>query len=150
MDAPTYPPPSDERTQTMKRMKRPVAPLAVVAFGLLLPAVMLAQKTSFDLRQDPWTSPRSRRTRRRTARKSAIHSSTSGIVDSIDAELTAKGLTKNDANPDVTVIYHVAFDKKQDITTYSTGMALRSLRLRLGRRAGAAPKCACARSSRAR
>ena len=40
----------------------------------------------------------------------------------IEAELAAKGLTAAAANPDVTVTYHIAFDKKQDITAYSTGM----------------------------
>ena len=43
------------------------------------------------------------------------------IVAAIEAELAAKGLTKNDASPDIVVVYHVAFDKKQDITSYSTG-----------------------------
>ncbi len=43
------------------------------------------------------------------------------IVAAIETELAAKGLTRNDATPDVVVVYHVAFDKKQDITTYSTG-----------------------------
>ena len=33
----------------------------------------------------------------------------------------AKGLTKADADPDVYVVYHVAFDKQKDISTYSSG-----------------------------
>ncbi len=43
------------------------------------------------------------------------------IVSAIDAQLAAHGLTKTDAKPDVTVVYHIAFDKKQDISAYSTG-----------------------------
>ena len=43
------------------------------------------------------------------------------IVAAIDTELGAKGLTKATANPDVFVIYHVAFDKQKDISTYSSG-----------------------------
>jgi len=43
------------------------------------------------------------------------------ISAAIDSQLAAKGLTKNDAKPDVTVMYHVAFDKQKDITAYSTG-----------------------------
>ena len=45
------------------------------------------------------------------------------IVAAIEAELAAKGLTKSDANPDVFVVYHVAFDKQKDISTYSSGYA---------------------------
>lgn len=43
------------------------------------------------------------------------------ISAAIDSQLAAKGLTKNDAKPDVTVMHHVAFDKQKDITAYSTG-----------------------------
>ena len=43
------------------------------------------------------------------------------IVAAIDAELAAKGLTKVESNPDVFVVYHVAFDKEKDISTYSSG-----------------------------
>ena len=35
--------------------------------------------------------------------------------------MAAKGFTLSDASPDVFVVYHVAFDKQQDISTYSTG-----------------------------
>jgi Domain of unknown function (DUF4136) len=43
------------------------------------------------------------------------------IVSAIESELAAKGLTRADANPDVYVVYHVAFDKEKDISTYSSG-----------------------------
>src|SRR5512145_3379391 len=43
------------------------------------------------------------------------------IVAAIDAELAAKGLTKTESNPDVFVVYHIAFDKQKDISTYSSG-----------------------------
>jgi len=42
------------------------------------------------------------------------------IVNAIDTQMTAKGFTKS-ANPDVFVIYHVAFDKQKDISTFSSG-----------------------------
>ena len=45
------------------------------------------------------------------------------IIAAIDAELAAKGLTKSESNPDVFVVYHTAFDKQQDISTYSSGYA---------------------------
>ncbi len=43
------------------------------------------------------------------------------IIAAIDAQLAAKGFTKTDSNPDVFVVYHVAFDKQKDISTYSSG-----------------------------
>ena len=43
------------------------------------------------------------------------------IAAAIDTELAAKGLTKATANPDVVVVYHVAFDKQKDISTFSSG-----------------------------
>ena len=43
------------------------------------------------------------------------------IVAAIDTELAAKGFTKSESNPDVFVVYHVAFDKQKDISTYSSG-----------------------------
>ena len=43
------------------------------------------------------------------------------IVAAIDTELAAKGFTKTESNPDVFVVYHVAFDKQKDISTYSSG-----------------------------
>ena len=43
------------------------------------------------------------------------------IVAAIESELAAKGLTKSDAAPDVTVVYHIAFDKQKDISAFSTG-----------------------------
>jgi Domain of unknown function (DUF4136) len=42
------------------------------------------------------------------------------IIAAIDAQLAAKGLTKS-ATPDVAVVYHVAFDKQKDISTFSSG-----------------------------
>jgi Domain of unknown function (DUF4136) len=43
------------------------------------------------------------------------------IVAAIDAQMAAKGFTKAEANPDVFVVYHVAFDKQKDISTFSSG-----------------------------
>jgi Domain of unknown function (DUF4136) len=43
------------------------------------------------------------------------------ILAAIDSELGAKGLTKSESNPDLFVVYHVAFDKEKDISTYSSG-----------------------------
>jgi hypothetical protein len=43
------------------------------------------------------------------------------IVAAIDSAMAAKGFTKATANPDVYVVYHVAFDKQKDISTFSSG-----------------------------
>jgi hypothetical protein len=43
------------------------------------------------------------------------------IVAAIDAQLAAKGFTKTETSPDVFVVYHVAFDKEKDISTFSSG-----------------------------
>ena len=43
------------------------------------------------------------------------------IANAIDAAMAAKGFTKSEANPDVFVVYHVAFDKQKDISTFSSG-----------------------------
>ena len=45
------------------------------------------------------------------------------IVAAIDAQMAAKGFTKSETNPDVFVVYHVAFDKQKDISTFSSGYA---------------------------
>jgi hypothetical protein len=43
------------------------------------------------------------------------------IVAAIDTELAAKKLTKVEADPDLFVVYHLAFDKQKDISTFSSG-----------------------------
>ena len=43
------------------------------------------------------------------------------IVAAIDSAMAAKGFTKATGNPDVYVVYHVAFDKQKDISTFSSG-----------------------------
>ena len=43
------------------------------------------------------------------------------IIAAIESELTAKGLTKNETNPDIVVVYHIAFDTQKDISTFSSG-----------------------------
>ncbi len=97
------------------RMKLAAAAMAI----LLLPALAAAQKTSYDFDKTAAFS---------TFKTYALKDGTSvgqkliddRIVAAIDKELAAKGLTKSD-NPDVFVVYHVAFDKEKDISTYSSG-----------------------------
>jgi hypothetical protein len=94
--------------------------VAAAAIACLLPALVLAQKTSFDFDKAADFA---------TFKTYALKEGTNvgdplidkRIVAAIESELAAKGMTSNDAKPDVVVVYHVAFDKKQDITAYSTG-----------------------------
>ena len=95
--------------------------LILAAITLLIAqAVIVAQKTSYDFEK--------------TANFAAFKTYTmkpgtpvgqqlidDRIVGAIDTQLAAKGLTKAAAEPDVFVVYHMAFDKQQDISTYSSG-----------------------------
>jgi len=87
---------------------------------LLVPTVALAQKTSYDYEK----------TADFTAYKTyAFKSGTpvgqelidARLVSAIETQMAAKGFTKSDSNPDVFVVYHMAFDKEKDISTYSSG-----------------------------
>ena len=100
-------------------MKRTTLLLA----GLLLaPMVLLAQKTSFDY--DKTANFTALKTYAlQDGKKVGDPLIDNRITAAIEAELAAKGLTPAASAPDVFVTYHVAFDKKQDITTYSTGGA---------------------------
>jgi hypothetical protein len=95
--------------------------IVIAAMAILLaPALALAQKVSYDYNKAATF----------TAYKTYAHKDGTKvgqpliddrIVAAIDAELAAKGLTKAEANPDVFVVYHVAFDKQKDISTFSSG-----------------------------
>jgi hypothetical protein len=43
------------------------------------------------------------------------------ITAAIELEFTRKGMTRNDAHPDVLVLTHLTFDTKRDLTAYTTG-----------------------------
>jgi Domain of unknown function (DUF4136) len=87
---------------------------------LLAPALALAQKVSYDFDK----------TANFAAFKTYSHKEGTKvgqpliderIVAAIDAQLAEKGLTKVDSNPDAVVVYHIAFDKQKDISTFSSG-----------------------------
>ena len=96
---------------------------ALLLAGLLLaPMVLLAQKTSFDY--DKTVNFAALKTYAlQDGKKVGDPLIDNRITAAIEAELAAKGFTPAASAPDVFVTYHVAFDKKQDITTYSTGGA---------------------------
>jgi hypothetical protein len=94
--------------------------VVAAAIVVCLPALALAQKTSFDFDKSADFSTFKTYTLK-DGTKVGDPLIDNRIVAAIETELAAKGLTKNDAGPDLVVVYHVAFDKQQDITAYSTG-----------------------------
>jgi hypothetical protein len=100
-------------------MKSPIR-MAMIAVLVLAPALLLAQKTSFDY--DKTANFAAFKTYAlKDGTKVGDPLIDGRIVAAIESELGAKGLTQTAAKPDVTVTYHIAFDKKQDITAYNTG-----------------------------
>jgi hypothetical protein len=98
------------------QMKFAATALAV----LLVPALLAAQKTSYDF--DKTASFASYKTYSlRDGTKVGQQLIDDRIISAIEAELALKGFTKADTNQDVFVVYHVAFDKEKDISTYSSG-----------------------------
>jgi hypothetical protein len=101
---------------------KPVTAAVAIAALLLVPALAMAQKVSFDF--DKSANFAGFKTyAQKDGTKVGQPLIDDRIVAAIDAALAAKGLTKVDANPDVFVVYHVAFDKEKDISTYSSGYA---------------------------
>jgi hypothetical protein len=94
--------------------------IPVVLAIVLAPALLLAQKVSYDYNKS--SSFASFKTYAlKDGTKVGQPLIDDRIVAAIDTELAAKGLTKAESNPDVFVIYHVAFDQEKDISTYSSG-----------------------------
>jgi hypothetical protein len=94
------------------------APL--IAALVLVPVALLAQKTSFDY--DKTANFGAFKTYAlKDGTKVGDPLIDNRIVAAIESELAAKGLKASAEKPDLTVIYHVAFDKKKDITAFSTG-----------------------------
>jgi hypothetical protein len=94
--------------------------IASLAALFLVPALALAQKVSYDFNK----------TANFASFKTYAHKDGTKvgqsliddrIVAAIDTAMAAKGFTKAAANPDVFVVYHVAFDKEKDISTFSSG-----------------------------
>ena len=97
------------------QMKLAAAALAI----LLIPGLAAAQKTSYDYdKSEDFTKFKTFALKDGT--KVGQQLIDDRIVSAIKTELKAKGLTES-ANPDVVVVYHVAFDKEKDISTFSSG-----------------------------
>ena len=99
-------------------MQKRLAPLTIAA--LLAPAILIAQKTSYDY--DKTADFASFKTyAHKDGTKVGQPLIDNRIIAAIDAQLAEKGLTRTESNPDVFVVYHMAFDKEKDISTFSSG-----------------------------
>ena len=97
--------------------RRVVTGLALV---FLVPALALAQKVTFDYsKSSNFASYKTYATKDGTKVGQPLIDDR--IAAAIDTQMAAKGFTKSDASPDVVVVYHVAFDKQKDISTFSSG-----------------------------
>jgi len=92
---------------------------AAIAALFVAPALLLAQKVSYDFEKSA-DFTKYKTYAQKDGTKVGQPLIDDRIVKAIDTELTAKGLTKS-ANPDVFIVYHVAFDKEKDISTFSSG-----------------------------
>jgi len=97
--------------------------LAALALAMVLtPALALAQKTSYDFDKTAnFTGFKTYALKDGTKVGQPLIDDR--IVAAIEKELAAKGFTKSAASPDVFVVYHMAFDKQKDISTFSSGYA---------------------------
>ena len=87
---------------------------------LLAPAVILAQKTSYDYEKTAdFTAFKTYAFKKGTPIGQELIDQR--VVSAIETQLAKKGLTKSESSPDVFVVYHVAFDKEKDISTFSSG-----------------------------
>jgi hypothetical protein len=87
---------------------------------LLVPALAMAQKVSYDFDKTAnFASFKTYAMKDGTPVGQKLIDDR--IVAAIDAAMAAKGFTKATGEPDVVVVYHVAFDKEKDISTFSSG-----------------------------
>ena len=100
----------------MQKIRLLTGLLAVV----LAPVVLLAQKVSYDFDKTA-NFPAFKTYAFKDGTKVGQQLIDDRIVAAIDSALTAKGFTKSSSDPDVFVVYHVAFDKEKDISTFSSG-----------------------------
>jgi hypothetical protein len=94
--------------------------LGITLIAVALPAIAAAQKTTYDFdKTAPFAQFLTYALKDGTPTKNPLIDKR--IVAAIEAQLAAKGLVRNDAAPDVFVLFHVALDEQQDISTYSSG-----------------------------
>ena len=93
--------------------------VAALAAILMIPALAAAQKVSYDFNKSA-NFASFKTYAHKDGTKVGQQLIDERIVNAIDAAMAAKGFTKSET-PDVFVVYHVAFDKEKDISTFSSG-----------------------------
>jgi hypothetical protein len=110
----------DRKLDARKDWRMQKRSLIAAAALVLVPALAIAQKVTYDFDKG---------TDFTTFKTYALKDGTpvgqplidERIVAAIDTQMAAKGFKKDETNPDVFVVYHVAFDKQKDISTFSSG-----------------------------
>jgi Domain of unknown function (DUF4136) len=94
--------------------------IALTLAVALMPAIAAAQKVTYDYdKSAPFAQYHKYSWKKGTPTNNALIDNR--LIAAIEAQLAAKGLTKDDNAPDVFVLFHMAFDQQQDISSYSTG-----------------------------
>jgi hypothetical protein len=94
--------------------------IALTLAVALMPAIAAAQKVTYDYdKTAPFAQYHKYSWKKGTPTNNALIDNR--LIAAIEAQLAAKGLTKDDNAPDVFVLFHMAFDQQQDISSYSTG-----------------------------
>ena len=92
---------------------------AAIAAMLLAPALLVAQKTSYDYdKSGDFTNYKTYALKDGTPVGQKLIDDR--ISAAIDTQMAEKKFTKS-ATPDVFIVYHTAFDKEKDISTFSSG-----------------------------
>jgi hypothetical protein len=93
---------------------------ALALAAALVPAVAAAQKTTYDFdKSAPFATYKTYALKDGT--KTGNELIDRRLITAIETQMAAKGFTKNDTNPDVFVVFHIAFDEQKDISSFSSG-----------------------------
>jgi hypothetical protein len=93
---------------------------AIAVVAAALPALASAQKTTYDFdKTAPFATFKTYSMQEGTPTKNELIDNR--IVAAIEAQLAAKGFVRNDASPDVFVVFHVSMDEEKDISSFSSG-----------------------------
>jgi hypothetical protein len=86
----------------------------------MLPAVAAAQKTTYDFdKTAPFAEYKTYSMKDGTPTGQPLIDRR--IVSAVELQLAAKGFVRDDVNPDVIVLLHVALDEQKDISSFSSG-----------------------------
>jgi hypothetical protein len=101
-------------------MQTRLVPAATAVLFALVPALLVAQKVTYDFDKAA-NFAQFKTYAHKEGTKVGQPLIDSRIVAAVDAELAAKGFARTDSNPDLFVVYHMAFEKEKDISTFSSG-----------------------------